>query len=695
MRKVSRVFLITTLVAALVGAFGVSAWAQINVTFRVNTATVPDTLKENHVVQIRGAVNGQTGAILPDGKTIDWGSSSELILQNVGGDYWEITFQMYPEDTLRYKFWAGFTTTEGVNYNTGWEANIVDADGLGGQDRSFISGQSDTVVALQFYNGTGQTQDQFWRPYALKPDSVAVFFRVNVAGVIESGRFNPDTEGPLGVRGNPGTSGGALDWGATRLITNESQNTDFWSGVIYFPKDSLTLGEQQKYKFFIENDDQGGWEDNIGDRIFVYSNNLVNVTMDTTLHWVYFNDQKPTGKTPVTSDLVFRVNVQALEGIGVFDRGVGDAVGVIGVNGWSVPDNLINLNFNALLSEWSATEPVTRIPGETIYYKYFLVWDSSRVNPQSPNFIPGLDNLSNGWEEPGLFGGSNRTLVFEGTAQQSPEGDYGQDIQFFNGVPPQGVITDPIEVTWNVDMRPATNAAINFDPLFDPAQDSVFIEFDGSLFALTQGLEYSGPGARIKLEDADGDTIYSVTLTLQTPTWYMNGFRITYFHQGVAYTNGGGVDPGRRYYRYVYPLSVDDQGNVTWPGQFTFALVEWKPGATLDYEDPPNLFQPVSIGDEPDVAVRKFDLFQNYPNPFNPSTTIRYQVARAAKVELQIYNVRGQLVKTLVNAKQNAGRYTLVWNGTNDAGVPVSSGIYFLTMKAGDFRKVQKMTLLK
>jgi hypothetical protein len=92
----------------------------------------------------------------------------------------------------------------------------------------------------------------------------------------------------------------------------------------------------------------------------------------------------------------------------------------------------------------------------------------------------------------------------------------------------------------------------------------------------------------------------------------------------------------------------------------------------------------------------EFALLQNFPNPFNPETTIKYNVANGGNVSLRIYNVVGQVVKTLVAEQQNAGRYTVRWNGTDDRGVSVSSGIYFYQITAGsDFQDVKKLMLLK
>jgi len=89
-------------------------------------------------------------------------------------------------------------------------------------------------------------------------------------------------------------------------------------------------------------------------------------------------------------------------------------------------------------------------------------------------------------------------------------------------------------------------------------------------------------------------------------------------------------------------------------------------------------------------------LAQNYPNPFNPATTIRYSVRERARVQLKIYNVAGQLVTTLVDRVVEGGvEHTVAWDGRNDAGMRVATGVYFYRMTAPDFTKTRKMVLLK
>jgi flagellar hook assembly protein FlgD len=90
-----------------------------------------------------------------------------------------------------------------------------------------------------------------------------------------------------------------------------------------------------------------------------------------------------------------------------------------------------------------------------------------------------------------------------------------------------------------------------------------------------------------------------------------------------------------------------------------------------------------------------YALNANYPNPFNPTTNISFALAEDSKVCLKIYNLSGQLVKTLVDANLSAGTYTVSWNGTNGSEEKVASGIYFYKLSAGSYSQTRKMCLLK
>ena len=96
----------------------------------------------------------------------------------------------------------------------------------------------------------------------------------------------------------------------------------------------------------------------------------------------------------------------------------------------------------------------------------------------------------------------------------------------------------------------------------------------------------------------------------------------------------------------------------------------------------------------------KTALLHNYPNPFNPETWIPYQLAEPAEVTLDIYATNGVLVRTLALGYQPAGIYqyrsrAVYWDGKNEVGEPVASGIYFYTLTAGDFTATGKMLIRK
>jgi hypothetical protein len=103
--------------------------------------------------------------------------------------------------------------------------------------------------------------------------------------------------------------------------------------------------------------------------------------------------------------------------------------------------------------------------------------------------------------------------------------------------------------------------------------------------------------------------------------------------------------------------------------------------------------------DLPDISylprVGRNFLGQNFPNPFNPTATIRFEIARPEHVRLKVFDVAGRLVRTLVDEPRQPSAYVVVWDGTDDRGGPVASGVYFYRMTAGSFVETRKMMLLK
>ena len=94
-----------------------------------------------------------------------------------------------------------------------------------------------------------------------------------------------------------------------------------------------------------------------------------------------------------------------------------------------------------------------------------------------------------------------------------------------------------------------------------------------------------------------------------------------------------------------------------------------------------------------------FQLYSNYPNPFNQETTISYRLSSSSHVRLTIYNIKGQLIRTLVDESQEPGFYRVMWNGKNQLGISESSGIYFYRLdvkfKTGALSEINKMAFIK
>ncbi|MCJ7553008.1 MAG: T9SS type A sorting domain-containing protein, partial [Ignavibacteriaceae bacterium] len=102
------------------------------------------------------------------------------------------------------------------------------------------------------------------------------------------------------------------------------------------------------------------------------------------------------------------------------------------------------------------------------------------------------------------------------------------------------------------------------------------------------------------------------------------------------------------------------------------------------------------VQDEQEVKPPKnFGLAQNYPNPFNSQTNIEFQLPSHSSVKLEIFNILGQKIKTLLDEEKSPGYYTINWNGKNDFGNSVNSGIYFIKFSSDKFSDIKKMTLMK
>jgi hypothetical protein len=210
----------------------------------------------------------------------------------------------------------------------------------------------------------------------------------------------------------------------------------------------------------------------------------------------------------------------------------------------------------------------------------------------------------------------------------------------------------PVEVTFEVDMSVQTILGN-----FNIASDIVDIA----------GNFNDWGGDVMVMDDADGDTVYSITVTDFYPGESLEyKFRINSNWDTSEFPGGG---PNR-----VYVVPAENSVVRHW------------------YDDKDRSY----LGIEDAYAIPKaFALHQNYPNPFNPMTTIKYELPKESFVRIAIYDLMGHKVRDLVNQNQNAGYQTVIWNATDNYGRKVSSGYYIYIMDTEGFHKTQKMILLK
>jgi hypothetical protein len=149
--------------------------------------------------------------------------------------------------------------------------------------------------------------------------------------------------------------------------------------------------------------------------------------------------------------------------------------------------------------------------------------------------------------------------------------------------------------------------------------------------------------------------------------------------QGTHYVDGTPPDSGVYWY---YVAAV--YSNSGWEAESFGSNKDW--GALTNPDD-------VSEGE--DLVPREFFLSQNYPNPFNPATSISYGLPQDSRVRIEVFNILGQNVRTLVDEDQQAGYKRVIWDGRDRNGRAVASGVYFYRLKAGDSQETKKMLMVK
>ncbi|MDT8325301.1 MAG: T9SS type A sorting domain-containing protein [Bacteroidota bacterium] len=668
--------------------FAGGAVAQtVDVTFVVNTATVPDTLwPDEAFVQMRG-----------DTAPLTWDNTSPVVFTNAGGDYWTATAAFPENSTVNYKLFAHAMNADGDNANKGWE-NDIDPGG----NRVLQTGTTAMTVPLQFVNGSPERQEQFWTPWPPQQDSIAVWVRVNMQGWEG---FNPATQ-KVGVRGAAWPDYlGNLSWAHTNFLSQEQPHGNggsrqysagnFFSGLVLIPRDSVSEGQTIEYKFVITNsddpdEDPATWE-GIDNRTF----NIPVGKADTTLHWVWFNNQRPV---PFVGSDTITVNYTVDMSTAIQERGfrTGDTLFVqAGWNGTArnlsdeSPTRTI-LTKQGFTNIYVGSETLVLKKGDRIFYQYYVQKDGQDIRETYFNF--DFEDSSDPLAERRFFVPEADDVDIEDIEDSQVSAN--RMPRFRN----TSVLSQPVTVTWELDLRPAVYQVLAGDTLVDiQGVDNVTTPE----FILTNGVWMNGPatgewttwGLTLR-EDAPkkmwddgtngdavaGDTIYTVQFMYAPDSTGSKKFIGQEYKFGI---NGGDNEGG---FGNNHIANIDDsQSEVTIRTQWGSIDPNFYDAWDYDAGGPK-----VTSVTRLDAAPTGYTLGQNYPNPFNPATTITYALTSSDYVTVKVYDMLGNEVRTLVARFQDPGTYQV----TFDAG-SLDSGTYLYRMTAGSFSQVRKMTLVK
>ena len=154
-------------------------------------------------------------------------------------------------------------------------------------------------------------------------------------------------------------------------------------------------------------------------------------------------------------------------------------------------------------------------------------------------------------------------------------------------------------------------------------------------------------------------------------------------------------------YNKITSALIPSQGNTSVAQEYSYCdknvesnVLYWYKIEEISTDGKSKFFGPISVVGMKPIPT-EYDLAQNYPNPFNPETMIEFQLPENADVSIVVYSLLGREIKTLVKEKMQAGYHEITWTGKDSHGVKVPSGMYIVQMRAGDFRQIRKMTIIR
>ena len=668
----------------------VGTFATVTVDYMVNTSTIQGCTDSTHQIQICGSEVGPEGVDHWYNFFLTWGDDSPLAT-NIGGDYWKLSIE-YPDSMI------GWRMAYKIRYKS------LDDDGFTWENyppgnRMYVLPASDTTLAVAY-------PDNEYNPPYTPSDSVDIFVRVNMVAY-------EDNFDLLSIVGHYPMCDPA--WSPGSIPLTQEGTSDYWSTTIRIPQGVIDTVDQidplgghpgtLMYRFAIGNDWSntenlnGKYWDGNENRIIVLHQGL----KDTTLAWKYWNDIPPAGfTTEDTTDITFYTDMTKAIANKGFE--IGDTLlvrlGYFNSSTSVLTDTLVRQS--GTQNYFVTVNDVPVIFGEPLYYQYYLVKRGVEQREVYFNFDYTGDVASEA--ERRAYVPTSATETIQDIVDSKVD---ARRAPIFRN---NELLSQDVTLTIECDLRPA-----------------IYQLLAGSTLEGLQGTQSITPA----MIEENPDTVFALGLYINGPlsnnaegTWASWGGTLAADTNRVMYDDGthGDAVAGDTIYTLIYHLSPDSGHTVGQEFKFGIGGSDNESGyglnhiENIDDTNPtftlhtqwgsinPNFYNawnydtqsPVLTAiDDDNVVIKNYKLNQNYPNPFNPTTQISFEMPERSIVRLEVYNILGQKVRTLVSNELNAGLHTCEWNGLNDAGQRLSAGVYVYQLKAGDFTQTKKMLLLK
>jgi len=316
----------------------------------------------------------------------------------------------------------------------------------------------------------------------------------------------------------------------------------------------------------------------------------------------------------------------------------------------------------------------------------------------------GLDNEENRGDSGDPFPGLSGNISFDDKSNPNSN-RYGGEM---TGITVTNISTSDSVMTADITIRQQSGYAIVYDEMgisgwgfgYEEPQDSyggvVFTPItSGYLTEVDVGIRAAPADFQVLVYDSfngtnPGNLLSTISSSADVNQWYSFDIDSIEITAGADYFIAVMVNES-------YAVSYDNIGELSGRSYFSGNGVTYSDNIS-SYGDI-NIRSKISYGQlsVEDILHKpnEFVLFPAFPNPFNPVTTLRYNLPNQSPVKITIYDLLGKKVTTLISKTQDAGLKSVTWNATNDNGKPVSAGVYFYQIKAGDFVQTRKIVLLK